>query len=159
MTEKAKLYLETSVVSYLTSNPSSDTIALARQEITRYWWDQHIDDYTVYISSAVLGESSQGDKKAARRRLEILEKYPVLPLSSQVEYVAEFYHEKGIVPFSNPGDALHLAFASIYGIEILATWNFKHLANVWVRRQLREINLHLSLPTPIICTPDELMRE
>lgn len=47
MDDKIKLYLETSVVSYLTANPSRDIIALARQEITRLWWEQEINKYQI----------------------------------------------------------------------------------------------------------------
>ncbi len=157
MVDKPKLYLETSIVSYLVSRPSPDVIALSRQNTTRIWWDRNSHEYSIYVSSIILSESSQGDESVARKRLEILEKFPVLAISSQVEYVAGYYMEKGIVPVSNPGDALHLAFASIYGMDVLATWNFKHLANIRVRRLLRNINVNLNIPLPDICTPDELM--
>lgn len=104
-------------------------------------------------------EVSQGDQRAAQKRLDKLETFAVLPLTEEVEYYANRYLIEGIVPPTNPGDALHLAFATAYEIEILVTWNFKHLANAFVRRRLRTVNSFLGLSTPTIFTPEELLGE
>jgi len=70
---KQTLYLETSVVSYLTGRASRDVVTLARKEITREWWERDIAKYHVLISETVLAEASEGDKEAAKKRLSMLE--------------------------------------------------------------------------------------
>jgi predicted nucleic acid-binding protein len=134
-------------------------IALARQEITLDWWDRYLGQYRVVISDTVIHECGQGDPLLSRKRLRILKRFPVLPLENEVESYAEVYLAEALVPNTNPGDALHLAFASVYAVDYLATWNFKHLANAVVRQRLRLLNCREGLPTPLICTPEELMGE
>ena len=70
---KQRVYIETSIVSYLTARPSRDLIILARQQLTLDWWESQKFDYDVYISQLVLQEASAGDELAARKRLEVLE--------------------------------------------------------------------------------------
>jgi hypothetical protein len=57
------------------------------------------------------------------------------------------------------GDAIHLAYASVYKIDFLMTWNCKHLANANKRLHIRKINTKLGLFIPDIITPLELFKE
>ena len=156
--DNPKLYLETSVISYLTARPSRDLIALARQEITREWWEQR-NHYELFVSAVVRGEIAKGDDAAIQDRLSAIQRIPILARRREIEALAGQYVENGIVPASSPGDAAHLAFACFYEIDLLATWNFKHLANALVRKRLREFNERAGFYTPIICTPEELLGE
>jgi hypothetical protein len=54
---------------------------------------------------------------------------------------------------------MHLAIASVHGVDYLVTWNCTHLANALVRRALAETNSSMGLVTPIICTPEEMLEE
>jgi len=54
-------------------------------------------------------------------------------------------------------DAAHLAVASVHNIDYLVTWNCVHLANGEIIKKLLKINEKLSIKTPVICTPEELM--
>jgi len=73
--------------------------------------------------------------------------------------LAAEYVESGIVPSDRPGDALHLAYAVVYEMELLVTWNFKHLANVFVQKRLKDFNFRKGLYTPTVCSPEELPGE
>jgi hypothetical protein len=64
-----KVYVETSVVSYLTSFPSRDIVVAAHQQITQVWWAAR-DSFALYVSEAVLAEARAGDPAAAGRRLD-----------------------------------------------------------------------------------------
>jgi len=86
---KESLYLETTVVSYYTSIPSRDIVALAHQEITREWWPKAIKRFDIYISEVVVEEASIGDLRAAKRRMEKIKNFPHLELNDRVEKVAE----------------------------------------------------------------------
>jgi hypothetical protein len=107
----------------------------------------------------VIREAAKGDQKHAKKRCEFLERFPLLDPTPDVQALFELYLEKGVVPPGNAEDAAHLAFASIYKMEFLCTWNFKHLANVLALRRLRQVNEKRGLFIPQVCTPEELPGE
>ena len=155
--DKPTLYMETTIPSFLLAEPSRDLVASARQEITRAWWRRDHARFTVFISDAVIEEAQQGDRSAAQKRREFLDRFQVLVATPVVERLAELYLHKHIVPVQKPGDAIHLALASTYRIDFLCTWNIKHIANAFALRRLRALNEKQGLFTPYVCTPDELL--
>ena len=154
---KESVYLETTVISYFTSRPSRDIIALARQEITREWWPKSINRFDIFISEVVIEEARTGDPEAARKRMEELKDFPHLELNDDVEKLTQLYMEKLDIPEKSFRDAAHLAVASVHGIDYLVTWNCTHLANGEIIKKLMKLNAAFSIHTPIICTPEELM--
>nr|MEC4578845.1 DNA-binding protein [Candidatus Parabeggiatoa sp.] len=58
---KQKIYIETSIVSYLTARTSRDLIVVAHQKMTEEWWENHRLEFQLYISEIVLNEASLGD--------------------------------------------------------------------------------------------------
>jgi predicted nucleic acid-binding protein len=154
---KETIYLETTVVSYYTSKPSRDIIVLAHQQITRDWWNTASKRYDVYISQIVVEEARSGDPEAAEKRLRILKEYQHLELNDAVEKMAQIYKDKLRIPPKALRDAVHLAGASVHGVDYLVTWNCAHIANGEVVRKLMKINESFGIKTPVICTPEELM--
>jgi hypothetical protein len=75
---KPRVYIETTVVSYYTGRPSRDLVTAAHQQLTRDWWEERLPILGGCISELVLTEASQGDKQAARLRMDALEKLPIL---------------------------------------------------------------------------------
>src|SRR5262249_39534829 len=73
---KWKVYVETSVISYLTSRMSRDLIVAGHQQITQEWWGTHHDKFELFVSQPVLEEASVGDQEAAQQRLHVLETLP-----------------------------------------------------------------------------------
>jgi hypothetical protein len=67
-----RIYVETSVISYLTSRPSRDLIVAAHQQITREWWAHRREDFTIAVSTLVVEEASRGDPEASQQRLNAL---------------------------------------------------------------------------------------
>ena len=59
----------------------------------------------------------------------------------------------GLVARVYLGDAVHLAAASYYRMEVLLTWNCRHLANPSKMGHIRAVNRELGLPTPLVTTP------
>lgn len=82
------VYIETSIVSYLTARPSRDVRAAAWQQITRQWWDEERAEYELFTSELVVVEAFAGNPEAAARRIEALEGIPELPVDEEVQDLA-----------------------------------------------------------------------
>lgn len=156
---KPTLYVETSVVSYLTAQPSRDIVTAARQQITREWWATKRTGFELYVSRFVLQEVRSGDAAAAALRLEALNGIPELELTKTTMELAEALVAQGPLPTTAALDALHVAAAVSAGVDYLLTWNFKHLANATIRRTIDTVCRQRGYEPCIICTPEELIGE
>lgn len=156
---KPKIYIETSVISYLASRPSRDLIVVANQQITREWWQERRQNFDLFISQLVIQEASSGDENAAERRLQMVVDIPLLELSEEAVAFATKLIEEGPIPQKAVEDALHIAVAMINGMDYLLTWNFKHIANATMRYEIERICRMEGYEPPIICTPQELSEE
>ncbi len=154
---KPKVYIETSVVGYLTSRPSADLIVAAHQQITDRWWHDRRGDFTLYTSKPVLDEAGRGDKTAAESRLTALSLLPLLDIAEDVEEIAERLLREGPLPQKAALDAVHIATAAIHGMEYLLTWNCKHIANAAMRNKIEWVCRSSGCEPPILCTPEELL--
>ncbi|MCL0065682.1 type II toxin-antitoxin system VapC family toxin [Dehalococcoidia bacterium] len=153
---KPKVYVETSVVSYLTGWPSRDLIVAAHQQITREWW-QSRTRFDLYVSQIVIREAAGGDPEAAALRLKVLEGVQVLQLSSEVRSLAKQLMTEGPLPRKTELDALHIGSAVVNGMDYLLTWNCTHIANAAIRHMIEAVCRSMGYEPPVICTPEELM--
>ena len=151
------VYIETSILGYLTARPSRDLVVAANIEITREWWDTRRNAFQLYSSQAVVKETSQGDTEIASRRLEIIANLALLDLNQSVLDLAEQFLERSNLPAKADVDAVHIAAATVHGMDYLLTWNCKHIANAQIQRKLAEVSLDLGYELPILCTPYELL--
>ena len=152
-------YIETSIVSYLTAQPSRDLRAAAWQQITTQWWEQERTKYELCTSALVMEEASQGDPDAAQRRLQVLEELYKLTVDDEAERFADKLMEGGGVPAGAEGDALHIAVAAVHEIDYLLTWNCRHIDNAVTKPIIRSICAVAGYSCPEICTPMELLSE
>ena len=157
--DKPRIYLETSVVSYLVGRPSRDVVTLGHQETTRAWWESSLNIYEAYVSDLVYQEASRGDPNAASKRLKIIEDFPVLAISDNAKRLADLYVQGIPLPVKASADALHMAVATLNKMDYVVTWNCVHIAHGRVKRRLEEINQVHNLFVPMICTPEELFYE
>ena len=154
---KQKVYIETSIPSYLTSWRSRDLIVAANQEITKEWWDSR-EQFDLYISALVIQEAGAGNHEAARKRLEQIDDISELNITEEVEKFAEVLIQKVPLPEKARIDALHIAVATLSGMDYLLTWNCTHIANAILRPKLEAICREFGYEPPTICTPQELTR-
>ena len=119
---KRRVYVETSVISYLAARPSKTIIGAAHQQITSAWWDQR-GGYDLFVSELVLRECAAGDSSAAQRRLEIVESIPLLVATEESYKLAESFLRKRIIPVKAAEDSLHIAIAISHSVDYLLTWN------------------------------------
>ena len=151
------IYIETTVVSYLVANPSRDSIRAAHQQLTRQWWQDERQRYQCVTSEEVLKEAGLGDAEMARRRLEALLGLTVLAVDKSAQHLAQELLAARILPAAAASDAIHAVVAAQCQINILLTWNCRHLANPHLLGKLREFLGRRGLTLPEICTPIELM--
>ncbi|MBW4620181.1 MAG: type II toxin-antitoxin system VapC family toxin [Cyanosarcina radialis HA8281-LM2] len=151
------VYIETSILGYLTARSTKDLIIAANIEITKDWWEFRRNAFILYTSEAVLDEVAQGDAEIAAQRLEILRDFPLLALNQAVQNLAAQFLARSSLPPKAKVDAIHIAAATIHGMDYLLTWNCKHIANAQIQGKLAEISLDFGYVLPILCTPNELM--
>jgi predicted nucleic acid-binding protein len=154
---KAKIYIETTIPSYLAAWPSRDLVTAAHQQITHHWWKKRRQDFNIYISQNVLDEAASGDPDAAKRRREILENLPLLDINDEVSEFAQTLIELAALPQKAAADALHIAVAVVNGMDYLLTWNCTHIANAALRTKIESACRRKGYEPIIICTPEELL--
>ncbi len=150
------VYIETSIVSYLTARPSRDLLVAAHQQLTVAWWDEQRTRYELFTSQVVLAEAHAGDPEAAQRRLAVLERLPLLDVSDAAITLATLLVTRQALPAQAAQDALHLAITGVHGVQYLLTWNCTHLANARLRSRIEQVCREAGYVPPIICTPEEL---
>lgn len=154
---KPVVYVETSVVSYLTARPSRDVVAAAYQEITREWWRVAADRFDLVASALVVSEARAGDTEAARSRLMALETVRLIEAPEDAEGLAQQLLKLGAVPRQAADDAAHIAIAVTNGVDYLVTWNFRHIANAVMRAKIEQVCRQMGCEPPVICSPNELL--
>ena len=154
---KAKVYIETTVISYLTARPSRDVVIAGHQKITRDWWQTDRDKFDLIASQLVVREASAGDPQAAKERLERLTTLTLLEVTEAAVTLAQELLTTAALPEKAAEDALHLAIAVTNGVEYLLTWNCKHLANATMRTKIEDVCRAAGYEPVIICTPEELL--
>jgi hypothetical protein len=151
------IYVETSVISYLTSRPSRDLLIAARQEATREWWESRDVSFQAFISRLVLQEAAVGDPAAALRRLEICQPLHLLNVDAACEELASALIVAKALPETEQEDALHIALATLSRADFIASWNFAHLVGPVAKFRLQTTIQNMGYPPPILATPEELL--
>ena len=159
MLSRGKVYLETTVISYLVARPSRDLRVAAHQQATSEWWIQKREHFELFVSQLVIEEASAGDEAAAGRRLKYLEGIKLLDLTEPTVVLAESLLASGAVPREAEEDSLHIALAAVHGMDYLLTWNCKHIANATMRNRIETACSDAGYDSPVICTPEELLEE
>ena len=154
---KARLYLETTIVSYLVARPGRDLVQAANQQLTREWWESQRQRYDIHISDVVIEEARPGDAAMAKQRLELLKSFPVLAAEPEVDELANTLIHGGPLPAKAARDAAHIAYAAVHGMHFLLTWNCRHIANPSMARRIGQICAEHGFDVPVICTPAILL--
>ena len=154
---KPKVYIETTVVSYLTGRATRDLMIAAHQVETRALWPRLLSEFDTYISALVYEEASRGNEEQAQKRLAAIGPFPVLDVDQEARDLAARLLAAQAIPQEFPEDALHIAVAAVNGIGILLTWNFAHINNPFKKMLIRETIETTGYLCPEICSPDELM--
>ncbi len=153
------VYIETTIVSYLTARPARDLLAAAWQNATSQWWERQRSRFELVTSQLVVDESKEGHPEAARRRLDALAGIPQLLMPDPVTDLALALLAEGALPQKAIDDALHVAVCAYHGVAYLLTLNCRHIDNAEMKPLIRSVCAIHGYTCPEICTPLELMGE
>ena len=151
------VYIESSVVSYLTARVSADPIRGAWQTVTTQWWNTRLEQVTGCISPYVIEEVSAGDLAAAKQRVDVIRGLTLLDTNDAIESLADFLLLGGGLPPKARFDALHIACAAYHGVNVVLTWNFKHIANPVQLPVMRGLCAARGYRLPELVSPLEMM--
>ena len=156
--KKLKVYCETTFWSYLAGRQTTDEKIARDQAFTLKWWQEIAPKCDIYISQYVGIESARGNAEMAERRLQCMTSaQSVDGMIESVENLARLLHEGYAVPATETTDAAHIATAAVYGMDVLLTWNCKHMANLVTMPKTAAIVAKAGYECPVIITPDEFL--
>jgi len=157
---KLSLYLDTSVISFALSQDIPDD---DRNITLKLIGEINKDRFEGFISDTVIRELGNTQDAVKRRKLlklvDNIEFSEVLSVNEEIDRVADKYIEEGIIPAVYRDDALHIAITSVKGLDILVSWNFKHLVKHKTRIEVAGVNTLLGYKAIDICTPWEVIED
>ena len=156
--KKKRVYLETSVISYLTARPSRSAMQAAQQDATKLWWREHRPLFDVFVSELVDEEIEQGDANAVRRRQESVVMLERKPITDEAVELTDRLLRAHALPRNAHEDAMHVALATVHEMDILLTWNCRHIANVVVEPRIMATIIEANYKPPRITTPEKMLK-
>jgi len=151
------VYIETTIISYLTAFPSRDLVVAGHQQVTEEWWHDVRPLVDCFVSPFVIDEAARGDSEYAAKRLAAIAGFSLLEVNEEIEQLAEEYFAALQIPEKAKIDAFHLAVAAWHKMDYVLSWNCKHIASGRVQKMLQKVNASTKVHTPIVCTPEALM--
>lgn len=139
--KKFRIYLDTSVLNFLFADDVPD-FKCATQD----FFDNYAHVYELFISDIVIMEiDRETDIEHRRQLISVINDHPIKVLPDNdvdaIHQLANQYIEKGVIPRAKMEDALHVAYATVYEMDILLSWNFKHLANMNKEIKIQAVNI------------------
>jgi len=150
-----KLYIETTVPNFLFADDAPDKKAITEEF---YKWIRISTD-TLYVSELVLAEINRAQPALRTRLLDAVERLQAINLAvtPEAEGLAQRYVQAEAIPARFRDDALHVAIAVLNGLDVVVTWNMKHLANVRRIASINRTNLTMALSPIRIHTPEAVI--
>ena len=155
MVRKQRIYLDTSIISAYWYH-GGDDLLLGRRAATRAWWDEERDQYDSFCSAVVVTELRRGRFSEQKRCIRMAEKLRHLPVSRPVRRLVDLLFDANVIPRTELEDAFHLALAVVHNVDFLLTWNYAHLANPHVQRQLQRLCQKEAIGMPLLVSPESM---
>lgn len=157
---KLKVYCETSFWSYLTGRPTALAHIALKQASTLAWLQNEAPKCDLFVSEHVVQEALDGDREMSRARIGALSGASMLDGSTpEIDALAKELLRAHAVPFDEVTDAYHIATAAVHGMDVLLTWNCRHMANRFALPKTISVVSGAGYKCPAIVTPDDYMKE
>lgn len=134
---KLKVYLDTSVISYLMQDDAPE-----KMKETRQLWEMFKNDkYDVYLSTVTLKELQNCSEPKRSLLADHLNQisFTVLDITKDIEEIAKKIIELGILTPKSFDDCQHIGAALVNDCDCIISWNFKHIVNIKTIRGIRAI--------------------
>jgi predicted nucleic acid-binding protein len=151
----AHVYLETSFVSACVSE-RQDVASACRRQTSCEWWDTQRATHNLFISAEVFDELSHPASRNRQEALQLVASIPRLAITDDVRGLARLLVREKVMPAPVAVDAVHVAVATVHGVDYLLSWNVRHQANPNKLEHLRTVCRRVGLMPPQIVTPDLL---
>ncbi len=155
--KKLLVYLETSFISYLTAPFSKDEKIAREQLASRRWWEEEGTKCDLFVSDLVLAEASKGNAEQSRLRMEFLKRIRSVAETDEAKSLADLLIEAHALPENASEDAFHVALATVYGADIVLTWNCRHIANPLTLPKTVAVVMGAGYECPALATPVQLL--
>ncbi|MDR1963701.1 MAG: type II toxin-antitoxin system VapC family toxin [Planctomycetaceae bacterium] len=156
---KPSVYMETSVISRLTSWISKLPTVADEQQTSLVWWENYRNRFDLFISDLVMDEISRGDLAASSSRIQFVQNIRLLTITDKMRNIAKELLTQTALPSKEEQDAIHIACAAVNQIDYLLTWNCKHIANPVQLPKIRKVLQILGLTVPKLMTPKQLINQ
>jgi len=154
---KARLYLETTIISYLVHKPGRNAKARYHHEMAKRWWERRLAKYSVVTSESLLDELEADGIALPRTVQSELERLPRLSLTPKASALAKAILSQNALPAVAERAARHIAMAAVHRIRFLVSLDYCHIANANNWRNLEAGCRSLGHKCPAIGTPPQFM--
>jgi len=154
-----RIYIESTIPSYVVARPARDLLQAARQQLTRDWWDLKRKEHELFTSQVVLDEIAGGEAAMAKQRVALMSGITVARATDEAEALTQSILDSGVLPAHANRDAAHIALATVHEMDILLTWNCRHIANAFIQARLRKLADGAGFTLPAICTPEQMLEK
>ena len=156
MINKIRVYLDTSIISYLDQQDMPD-----RMKATQKMWEIiKTNKFQVIISDLVFREIGECENQKRENLLAYLKEidYEEYEVNTETDELANLIVDEGILRPKSIDDATHIAAAILSNANMILSWNFKHLVNYDTINGVRQICFKKHLNRIIdICSPYVLL--
>lgn len=160
MEQRLKVYLETSFVSYLTGRPTTREPVASWQAASRQWWAAVAPLCDLFVSDYVHEEAQKGNADQVAQRMDVLRGIPNLAVTApRISEIAQTLIREHALPENETMDAYHIATAAFFGMDVLITWNCKHIANEFTLPKTYSLLSRMGMKSPVIITPKRFMED
>lgn len=144
------LYIDTSVIGgYHDPSWMAETRLLWQQAAAGQW----------RLVTSIVAEAEIKNAPPDVRRVfaDTFAAASILDTSTEIEELSQAYLRAAVVPPRYADDALHIAMATVHGIRLVVSWNFKHLVNVTREDGFNAVNVLRGWPVVRIVSPKEII--
>ena len=156
--KKLKVYCETSFWSFLNGRPTPLAHIALKQAATLRWWQEIAPMCEIYISQYVNTEARGGNSERAALRCASMRGVSAVDASiPEVTKLADSLMRGHAVPDCESTDAIHIAAAAVFGMDVLLTLNCKHMADPVTLPITATIIAKAGYQCPIVITPGDFL--
>jgi predicted nucleic acid-binding protein len=153
--ERNTIYLDTSVLNFFFEDMDLEK-ANSTRELFR---EIRNGKFNAYISELVLREIGRTRGLKRERLLSLIKTYkiPWLEVTPECMELTEKYMERKIFPTKYRDDGFHIAIATVHQIDVVVSWNLRHMVKLRTRHEVKAINIAMGYKEIEICTPMEVI--